>query len=56
MNLGNQSEFQILELAEKITILTNSRCQILFKELPQDDPVRRQPDIAYFDGLLGRYG
>jgi UDP-glucuronate decarboxylase len=35
----------ILELAKKIIQLTGSKSEIVFKELPQDDPIRRQPDI-----------
>ena len=46
VNLGNPDEFTILELAEKVREKTNSRSEIIFKDLPQDDPVRRQPDIT----------
>ena len=46
INLGNPSEFTILELAEKIISLTNSKSNIVFKSLPDDDPKKRQPDIA----------
>jgi len=46
MNLGNPGEFTMLELAEKIRSLTNSRSQVLFEPLPKDDPVRRKPDIT----------
>jgi len=46
VNLGNPSEFSMLELAEKIVALTESRSQIAFKPLPQDDPLQRRPDIA----------
>jgi len=45
MNLGNPNEFTILELAEKVTKLTGSKSKVVFKPLPQDDPVQRQPDI-----------
>jgi UDP-glucuronate decarboxylase len=45
MNLGNPDEFTMLELAEKVLQKTNSKSEIVFEELPQDDPVRRQPDI-----------
>jgi UDP-glucuronate decarboxylase len=45
VNLGNPSEISILELAEKILRMTNSKSRIIFKSLPQDDPVRRCPDI-----------
>jgi UDP-glucuronate decarboxylase len=45
VNLGNPSEISILELAEKILKMANSKSRIVFKSLPQDDPVRRCPDI-----------
>ena len=45
VNLGNPDEFTILELAEKVREKTNSKSEIIFEDLPQDDPVRRQPDI-----------
>jgi UDP-glucuronate decarboxylase len=50
VNLGNPAEFTIRELAEIIIRLTGSRSQIVYAPLPQDDPVRRRPDI----GLAGR--
>jgi len=46
VNLGNPVEFTILKLAEKIKELVNSESKIVFKPLPEDDPVRRRPDIA----------
>ncbi len=46
VNLGNTSEFTMLELAEKIIGLTGSSSQIVFKPLPADDPQQRQPDIT----------
>ncbi|BBO66711.1 dTDP-glucose 4,6-dehydratase [Desulfosarcina alkanivorans] len=46
MNLGNPSEFSILELAEKILALTRSRSKIIHEALPKDDPVQRKPDIS----------
>jgi len=46
VNLGNPSEFTILELAEKILEITGSRSKIVFAPLPQDDPRQRQPDIS----------
>lgn len=45
-NLGNPTEFSILELAEIIIKLTDSRSKIVFKSLPDDDPRQRQPDIT----------
>ncbi len=46
VNLGNPTEFTILELAEKIIQLTASKSRIVFHSLPQDDPLQRQPDIS----------
>jgi UDP-glucuronate decarboxylase len=45
LNLGNPAEYRILELAEKIIRLTRSRSKIVFKPLPEDDPLQRKPDI-----------
>ena len=46
VNLGNPTEFTILELAEKIIQLTASKSRVVFRALPQDDPLQRQPDIS----------
>ena len=46
VNLGNPDEFTILELAKKIVKITNSKSKIVFKPLPQDDPMQRRPDIS----------
>ena len=46
VNLGNPTEFSILELAQKIIELTNSKSKIIFKPLPSDDPKQRRPDIS----------
>jgi UDP-glucuronate decarboxylase len=46
VNLGNPEEYRILELAEKIVRLTKSRSKIVFKPLPEDDPLQRKPDIT----------
>jgi len=45
VNLGNPEEYRILELAEKIVRLTKSRSKVVFKQLPEDDPLQRKPDI-----------
>ncbi|MGD8493210.1 MAG: SDR family oxidoreductase [Desulfobacterales bacterium] len=45
VNIGNPEEFTILELAEKIIALTRSKSKIVFKPLPQDDPLQRKPNI-----------
>lgn len=46
VNLGNPHEFTILNFAELIIKLTNSNSEIIFKELPKDDPIQREPDIS----------
>ncbi len=46
VNLGNPREITILNLAEKIVELTNSKSKLDFKPLPQDDPMQRCPDIS----------
>ena len=47
VNLGNPVEFTIKELAEKIlAMIPESKSKIIFKDLPQDDPKQRQPDIS----------
>ena len=46
VNLGNPGEFTILELAEKVLNMTGSRSKIIFKSLPENDPIQRQPDIS----------
>jgi len=52
VNLGNAGEFTILELAEKIIRTTGSSSGIVHKPLPQDDPVRRCPDISLAEAKL----
>jgi len=46
MNIGNPKEFTILELAQSVIDLTNSKSTIEFLPLPEDDPTQRQPDIS----------
>ena len=46
VNLGNPVELSIKELAEHIINLTNSKSELLYKPLPENDPKRRQPDIS----------
>ena len=46
MNIGNPKEFTILELAQSVIELTNSKSTIEFLPLPEDDPTQRQPDIS----------
>jgi UDP-glucuronate decarboxylase len=53
VNLGNQGEFTILELAQQVLALTGSKAKIVHRPLPQDDPTRRQPDITLAKKMLG---
>lgn len=46
INLGNPSEFTILELAQKVLQYTHSKSELIYKPLPQDDPMQRKPDIT----------
>jgi UDP-glucuronate decarboxylase len=46
VNIGNPTEFTMLELAEQIIELTGSKSQLVFKELPEDDPMQRKPIIT----------
>ncbi len=46
VNLGNPIEFRIIDLAQTIIKLTNSKSKIINKELPTDDPIRRKPNIS----------
>lgn len=46
VNIGNPEEITILEFAKEIIELTNSESEIIFEELPKDDPQIRQPDIS----------
>nr|WP_321397878.1 UDP-glucuronic acid decarboxylase family protein [uncultured Desulfobacter sp.] len=46
LNLGNPVEFSILELAETIIDITETKSKIIFKPLPLDDPAQRKPDIS----------
>jgi UDP-glucuronate decarboxylase len=52
INIGNPREFTILQLAEHVLRLTQSKSKLVFKELPIDDPKQRQPDIALAKKIL----
>jgi len=52
INLGKPGEFTILELAEKVIGLSNSKSEIIFKKLPADDPKQRRPDISQARKIL----
>ena len=53
VNLGNPNELPVLELAERIIRMTGSSSRIVFKQLPDDDPKQRQPDITLAKEKLG---
>jgi dTDP-glucose 4,6-dehydratase len=53
VNIGNPTEFTILECAQKVIATTDSSSEIKFEPLPQDDPKQRRPDISKAKRLLG---
>jgi UDP-glucuronate decarboxylase len=53
INMGNPTEFTISELAENVIRLTRSKSKVVFRALPQDDPMQRKPDIDLARTKLG---
>jgi len=53
VNIGNQDEYTLLQLAEAVIEVAGSRSEIIFEPLPVDDPKIRQPDITRAKDLLG---
>jgi dTDP-glucose 4,6-dehydratase len=53
VNIGNPNEFTILDCAQTVLEVTGSESEMRFGALPEDDPVRRQPDISKARRLLG---
>jgi nucleoside-diphosphate-sugar epimerase len=53
VNLGNPEEIAILELAKLVIELANSKSNIIYTPLPEDDPERRKPDISKAKKILG---
>jgi UDP-glucuronate decarboxylase len=53
INLGNPVELSIRQLAETVIRMTGSASELVFKPLPQDDPIQRQPNITKARDLLG---
>lgn len=53
MNLGNSGEFTIRALAEKVIKLTGSSSRLIYKPLPEDDPMQRRPDLTMAERELG---
>ena len=52
VNIGNPDEISIKEFAEEIIKLTNTKQQVVLKDLPTDDPKQRQPDISRAKEIL----
>lgn len=52
VNIGNPHEFTIRQLAEKVIEMTGSKSELVFKELPSDDPTQRRPDISLAKKML----
>ena len=52
MNLGNENEFSVLNLAHNILEITSSISKIIFKDLPLDDPKQRKPDVSYAKKII----
>jgi len=55
VNIGNPNEFTMLELANEVIELTNSKSKIVYMPLPADDPTQRQPDISLAQKELGNW-
>jgi UDP-glucuronate decarboxylase len=55
VNIGNPGEYSIVELAREIIRLTGSSSTIIFKELPEDDPMQRKPDIRLAREILNNW-
>jgi UDP-glucuronate decarboxylase len=53
INLGNPTPVTMLDLAQEIIDITGSQSEITYKELPQDDPKERRPDISKARSILG---
>ena len=52
-NIGNPTELSMIELAETIIKLTNSKSKLIYEPLPQDDPIQRKPIIELAKKELG---
>jgi UDP-glucuronate decarboxylase len=53
VNIGNPKEITMMELAKSVIDLTGSKSKIIYKPLPEDDPVKRQPDISLIKSIIG---
>ena len=52
-NIGNPTEFTVLDFAHKVIAMSGSKSEIVFRDLPQDDPKQRKPDISKAREILG---
>jgi dTDP-glucose 4,6-dehydratase len=52
VNIGNPTEFTMIECAKEVLLVTGSKSEIVHQSLPEDDPTRRRPDIAKARALL----
>src|SRR5690606_12065505 len=52
-NIGNPIEYTMIQIAEKINKLTGNTAGTIFKPLPEDDPLKRRPDIQKAKDVLG---
>lgn len=55
INIGNDTEYSVLQIAKLIIELTNSKSDLIFKPLPQDDPLQRKPDLSRAKNELNWY-
>jgi len=53
VNIGNPGEFEMLELAQAVLEITGSRSELVFEDLPVDDPKQRRPDLSRAKDMLG---
>jgi dTDP-glucose 4,6-dehydratase len=52
VNIGNPNEITIRDFAEEIIALTGTNQKVVYKDLPQDDPLKRRPDISLAKKIL----
>ena len=52
VNTGNPNEFTIFQLAKKVIEMTGTKSKIIFKDLPEDDPMQRKPDNSFARKVL----
>ena len=52
INIGNDDEVSINEIANSIILILNSKSKITYREMPQDDPLKRKPDLSLAKRIL----